>query len=173
MTENWTTKANLLAEIAHGWSALNGTFDHLTEPQMTMLHDTQGWTVKDHIIHLSSWERSVVFFLQNKPRHVGLGVEEALYLNGTADGINDAIFQQSLDISLAEALAQWRDGHEELLKLIQPLTDADLQKPYRRYLPDESGEGDGPTAYDLIFGNTAGHFADHRGWIAKLLGNID
>jgi hypothetical protein len=42
--------------------------------------DGQGLTVKDHLIHLIFWERSVVFFLQGLPRHTGPGVEKTLSL---------------------------------------------------------------------------------------------
>jgi hypothetical protein len=42
-------------------------------------------------------------------------------------------------------------------------------QPYRRYLPDEPGRDDGPPAIDLIYGNTADHFADHLAWIETLV----
>lgn len=162
------TKAELLADIERTWTALNAALDRLTEAQLTIPRDAQGWTAKDHIIHLTHWERSMVFFLQGKPRHDGLGVDEALYLKGTDDEINAAIHDQHKNLSLAEALAQFHDTHGQLLKLLQPLTDDDLQKPYRHYLPDEPGAGDGPSAIDLIDGNTANHFREHLAWIEAL-----
>ena len=165
-----TTKADLLAEIEHTWASLNAALDRLTEAQMTALKDAQGWSVKDHLIHLAVWERSVVFFLQGKPRHAGLGVDEALFLKGSDDDVNAVVFQQSKDRPLAEALAQFRDVHQQLLKLLAPLTEADLQKPYRHYLPDEPGEGDGPPAINVIYGNSAQHFAEHLAWIEALVG---
>ena len=107
MTENAiTTKAELLAEIRRTWDALNASLQRLTEQQMTTLHDSQGWTIKDHLVHLACWERSVVFFLQHKPRHAGLGVDESLYLTHSFDQINDAIFQQSKDLPLQGAVVQ-------------------------------------------------------------------
>ncbi len=165
-----TTKAELLADTERAWSALNAALDRLTEAQLTTLKDPQGWTVNDHVIHMTVWERSVVFFLQGKPRHAGLGVDEAVYLKGTDDEINAVVYQQRKDLPLADALAQFRDVHEQLLKLLQPLTDADLQKPYRHYLPDEPGDGDGPPAINVIYGNSASHFAEHQGWIEALVG---
>ena len=164
------TKAELLAEIEHTWASLNAALDHLTEAQMTALKDAQGWSVKDHLIHLTAWERSVVFFLQGKPRHAGLGVEEALYLKGSDDAINAIVFQQCKDLPLVEALAQFRDVHQQLLRLLASLTDADLQKPYRHYLPDEPRDGEGPPAINVIYGNSARHFAEHVVWIEALVG---
>jgi hypothetical protein len=72
---------------------------------------------------------------------------------------------------LAEVLEQFRDVHRQLMKLLGPLTDADLQKPYRHYLPAEPGDGDGPPAINLIYGNTAHHFSEHLAWIEALVNN--
>lgn len=163
------TKAELLSDIEHAWAALNAALGRLTEIQMTTIRDAQGWTVKDHLIHLAHWERSVVFFLQGKPRHAGLDVDEALYLNSGDDETNAVIFQRRKDDPFGEALAQFRDIHQQLLQLLQPLTDADLRQPYRHYLPDEPGEGDGPPAINVIYGNSAHHFAEHLAWIEALV----
>ena len=166
------TKAELLSDIEHAWAALDAALGRLTETQMTTIRDAQGWAAKDHLIHLAHWERSVVFFLQGKPRHAGLDVEEALYLRGGDDEINAAIFQRRKDDPLGEALAQFRDIHQQLLQLLQPLTDADLQRPYRHYLPDEPGEGDGPSAINVIYGNSAQHFTEHLAWIEALVSAV-
>jgi hypothetical protein len=163
-----TTKEEVLADIERAWRHLNGALERLTEEQMTARQDGQGWTVKDHIVHMAAWERSVVFLLQGKPRHEGLGVDEGLYLEGTEDEINAVIQQQRQGLSLAEALSQLRDVHEQMLELLQALTDVDLLRPYRHYLPEEPGEGDGPPAINLVYGNTADHFAEHQGWIEEL-----
>ena len=170
MTEqSVTTKAELLVDIEQAWASLSTTLDGLTEAQMTLPQDAQGWTVKDHLIHLTFWERSAVFFLQGQPRHQGLGVEEALYLKGNDDEINTAIYQQHKGVSLNETLAQLRSTYQQLLQVLQRLTDADLQKPYRHYLPEEPGEGDGPSALNVIYSNSAHHFAEHLPWIAALV----
>jgi hypothetical protein len=167
--EQITTKAELLAEMERSWNALNTTIERLTEGQMTTAKDMQGWTVKDHLVHITFWERSVVFLLQGKPRHEGLGIDETLYLHGAEDEINAVIRQQHQTIPLVEALAQFRSTHRQLLAALQPLTDRDLQEPYRHYLPDEPGEGDGPPALDVVYGNSAHHFAEHLPWIEVLV----
>lgn len=170
MTDDISTKTDLLVAIDQSWAALNAALDRLTETQATTIHDAEGWTAKDHIIHMARWERSMVYFLQGLPRHAGLGVDEALYLEGGYDAINTAIQQQHRDRTLADVRAELRATHEQMMQLLQPLTDADLHKPYRHYLPDEPGEGDGPPAIDLLYGNTAEHFAEHLGWIEALSG---
>jgi len=164
-----TKKAELLDDIKGSWAELNGALDRLTEDQKTTIRDAQGWAVKDHLIHMAAWERSMVFFLKGKPRHEGLGVDEQVYLRHDDDEINAAVYEGSKDLTLDEAVAQFRDVHEQLMRLVEPLTDADLQKPYSHYLPDEPREGDEPTALDMICGNTADHFREHLGWINELV----
>jgi len=58
--------------------------------------------------------------------------------------------------------------HARLLELLAPMTDADLLKSYSHYQPDEPGDDDGRPASDVIYGNSAGHFAEHLGWIKSL-----
>ena len=91
-TNRVTTKAQLMLEIEDGWLIINQAIDSLSKAQMTTLRDDEGWTVKDHIDHMTAWERSALYFLQGKPRHEGLGVEESVYLSEDEDSINAAIY---------------------------------------------------------------------------------
>jgi hypothetical protein len=162
-------KADLLTEIESSWSELNAALDSLTEAQMTDPKDAEGWAVKDHLTHMAAWERSMVFLLKGKPRHEGLGVVEDLYLNGTEDEINAAIQRQTKNLSPAQALAELRGVHSQLLGLLERLSDDDLQKPYKYYLPDEPGKDDGLPILDRVHGNSAHHFKEHLGWIQSLI----
>ena len=170
MTEQLSlTKAELMAEMEQSWQALNATLLRLTETEMTLPRDAQGWSVKDHLVHLVFWEQSVVFLLQGRPRHEALGVDEALYLNEIDDEINDVIQQQHKDLALDETLARLRSTHQQLLDLLHPLSDDDLRKPYRHYLPQEPGQGDGPHVINVIYGNSAGHISEHLPWMEALV----
>ena len=164
-----TTKAELLADINQNWGLLHEALNRLDESQLTDIRDAQGWSVKDHLIHMTAWERSAVFLLQGKPRHEGLGIDETLYLNGDEDSINAAIHDTRKGQSLADTLTQFREVHGQLLRLLEPMTDADLQNNYRHFLPDEPGEGDGPPVINVVYGNSAHHFAEHQRWIEWLV----
>ena len=159
----------LLADIQRDWDALNTTIGGFSDAQLTGVFDAQGWSVKDHLIHLAYWERGVLFFLRGKPRHTGMEVDEELYLNGSFDEINAIIQRMHADLLLDEALTLLRDVHREMLEQLQKMSDPDLQKPYRRYLPDEPGVGEGPPAINVVYANTAEHFAEHRVWIKALV----
>jgi hypothetical protein len=161
-----TTKSELLADIEQAWTALNATLEQLSEAQMTSRHDDQGWTVKDHLIHLVAWERSVVFLLQGQPRSAGLGVEPTIYEHGSDDDINAIIFQQHYALPLSEAQVEFQAVHQQLLTLLQPLSDANLQRPTKAFLLNED---DDRPVINLIYGNTAHHFREHRSWIKTLV----
>jgi hypothetical protein len=164
-----TTKKELLEHIERDWSAINQLLDGLSDHQWTGITDAEGWTVKDHLTHLSAWENSVIALLTGKPRHEGLGVSEEVYFSEDYDVINQAICQNHWHDSLEEVRGQFQSTHAQLMRLIEPLSDEDLNQPYAHYLPDEPGEGNDRPAINLVYGNTSDHFREHQGWIEAML----
>ncbi len=163
------SKAELMSQIEGAWTQLNAALDRLTPAQMTEIRDAQGWAVKDHLVHLAAWERSVVVFLQGRPRHEGLGVDEQLFHSGDEDAVNAAVQVQRKDISLDEALEELRRVHGQLLCLVAPLSDDDLYRANSDYQPEATGERDERPVIGLIYGNTANHFREHQAWIEHLV----
>lgn len=166
------SKAVLLREIEDAWRGLNEALARLSQEQLTQVRDPQGWAVKDHLVHMAAWERSVVVFLQGRARHEGLGIDEALYQTGDDDLINAAIQEKRKDVSPAEALADLRDVHAQLVSLVERMTDDDLHKANSEYGPSrtgEPGERDVRPIGGMIYSNTANHFRDHREWIESLV----
>ena len=168
-TNRVTTKAQLMLEIEDGWLIINQAIDSLSKAQMTTLRDDEGWTVKDHIAHMTAWERSALYFVLGKPRHEGFGVEESVYLSEDEDSINADIYARQQSLTLPEVLADFRVVHSQLLTALQPLTDSELMLPYRHFLPDEPGEGEGPPGINVIYGNSAHHYLEHLAWMRALV----
>jgi hypothetical protein len=164
-------KAELLGEIDRAWTELNEALDRLTPEQMTEIRDPEGWAVKDHLVHMAAWERSVAVFLQGRPRHEGLGISEDLYIDetGEEDDVNAAIQEAGKDLSASEALADLRAGHAQMLSLINAMSDDDLNKANSDFQPDASGERDERPVVGMIYSNTANHFREHQGWIESLV----
>lgn len=163
------TKAELLELIERDWQALNRFIEGLTPAQLIQIRNAEGWAIKDHLAHLTAWEQSVIAFLKGEPRHEGLGIPEAMFLNEHYDVMNDVIFRQRQHEPLDTVLDNWRTAHDQLLALVNALDDDDLQKPYAHYLPDQPGEPDPRRAMDVIYGNTAPHFHEHQGWMEAML----
>jgi hypothetical protein len=163
-----STKDGLKAVIDRGWKNLSQAIDRLDPLAMTRFRDAQGWNGVDHLLHLAAWERSVVFFLQGKPRHEGLGIEKAVYLDRDFDAMNAVIQAQGTPMTLDEARKQLEAVHADLMRLFAPLSDADLLRSYRGYLPDEPGiEGEGRPAFRVIYANTTEHYIEHLEWIEQ------
>ncbi len=159
----------LQEEIAVAYADLIATLDGWSDDLQTIPADAAGWTVKDHIAHLAAWERSIDVLLNHQPRHLGLGIDEALYLQHDIDAINAAIFEQHHHRSLDDARCLLTSSHQQLLTTIDTLTDADLQRPYSYYLPNEPGDDDGSPIIGRIRGNTTEHYREHLPWMKALV----
>ena len=99
-----------------------------------------------------------------------MGVDEAVYLSRDYDRINDRIYRRSKNGALEGIIEQSRAVHAALLTSVERLTDADLQRPVRSFLPADSRDDDGRGIGDLIHANTADHYAEHLNWIEALVG---
>lgn len=164
------TKDELERRLDDAWSLLQQRIDALGDDALTGLGDRAGWTAKDHLAHLAAWERSMVYLLQGKPRHEGLGVEEAVYLNGDDDTINAVIQSATKDLPLADVQALLRSTHEQLRSLVAGMSAADLQQPYSHFLPDEPGRDDGRPIIERVSANGDSHFAEHLSYIEAIVG---
>ena len=164
-----THKQELLNHITRDWSAINLMLEDLSDEQWTDIRNADGWSVKDHVAHLTAWEQSMIALLTGTPRHIGLGVPEQLYLSDNLNAINHAIFQNHHDATLDDVRSNFESTHLALVQHIENLSDDALHKPYAYYLPDEPGEGEGPLAIVLIYNNTARHFRQHQNWIMDML----
>jgi hypothetical protein len=163
-------KESMVQWIKREWDALSAVLDGLSEAQMTVPKDAHGWNVCDHMVHIAAWERSANNMLQGKLRHEGLGVSEALWLEGDEDKINDAVQKANAGLTPAAAREVLNRAHNELLALLEPLSTEDLGRPQRAFLPIEPGGGSDRPAYSFIMGNSAGHYAEHLPWIKKIVG---
>jgi hypothetical protein len=164
-----STRAELLALIDRFWTAINAYVDGLTPEQLTQVKNPDGWALKDHLTHLTVWERSVIAFLKGNPRYEALGITEAMYRNESYDAMNEAIFRNHQHEPLDTVLAQWRTTHHELIAALTALEDDDLQKPYNHFQPDEADRLTPRRAIDVIFVNTAPHFREHQEWMQQTL----
>lgn len=162
-------KTELLAQIDASWTTLQRFIDETGSARLTESRDAEGWAAKDHLAHIAAWERSMVFLLEGRPRHEGLGVDERTYLDGDEDTINAEIQRQTSDRALDEVLADLRGTHQQLVGQIAALSNEDLRRTYAHFLPDEPGEEAGAPILDRLVGNTYEHYDTHRGWMETLV----
>lgn len=167
--KNVTTKEDLRESIQQSWDHLTKALERLTNEQLTTVKDDQGWTIQDHIAHLTVWEQSVLSALRGKERYQGLGVDEATFLAHDYDKMNDQIYQRHKNLSLKTIIDQSHAIHNQLLDQIEAMNDVELSRPYRNFLPANSKDEDDRFMIDVIHGNTAGHYEEHLEWIERLV----
>lgn len=158
----------LLAEIHRSWARLLSTLGNLTEAQLTRLQDANGWTIKDHVVHVALWEESLVSLFQGRPGHEALGVDRDLYTSRDYDAINEAIYRQQKDLPLPEVLVRFQRAHEALIALVETLTDEDLDRPFHAYVTLGPGRGEPPSVVEILRDYTVLHYAEHRAWIEAI-----
>ena len=123
-----------------------------------------GWTVKDHLVHIAAWEQSLLGLIEGRDRSLAMGLSEPLE---ELDPINEAIRKLHENNSGDEALGYFRDSHVQLVAALGKLSDADLQKPYSDYQRSDLEETRPVVAW--VGGNTYEHYAEHVGWINQLI----
>jgi hypothetical protein len=171
-TEPRHTKAELLAKIDTAYRELDGLTGPLSEQQMTTPGGPDGWSVKDHLTHLSAWHRSLIALLEGKDRTAALGLDEQAAREAEAqegfDPINDLIYRAGKDRALAQVQADFRATRQRVLDILGAMTDEDLYRPYSHYQRNDPEHNPNPVI-GWIAGNTFGHVEEHLEWIRALL----
>lgn len=166
-TSSLFTLTDLDHALRSAWAEMESFLAGLTGPDL-LAEDASGWTIKDHLTHLASWEDSVTILFQGRPRHEGLGVAPEVYAEASFDELNALIMQAQRQRTFAEAFAGLRRSHEALMQGIRSLADADLNQMVADHDPQSSPDDD-RRVIDLIYENSAGHFAEHLEWMRAML----
>ena len=162
-------KADLLERIQRSRLALDATLDRLSEAQLTAPGPDGGWSVKDHLAHITAWEQGIVALLHRRPRWAAMGLDEAAIRGADEDAINAVLYEQAKDRPLDDVLAAFHDSYRQILVTVDGLSDADLFRTYSHYAPDEPGEDSGDPIIGWIIGNTYEHYDEHHRWIKALV----
>lgn len=158
------SKTELIERIQQARAALEQTLAPLDEETLTRTGGPDGWSVKDHLAHLVSWQHKLLAILQGRPPYEGLLLDQAAYQAHDMDGINEIIYERNKDLTLAETMVTFRQTYKEMLALVADLSEADLAKPY---VPDDPTETQ--RVIDEIIDNSYEHDLEHQLWIEQLL----
>lgn len=155
----------LLWRTRTAYAVLTDFLDSLSESQATDLKDAAGWAIKDHVLHLVPWMRSMIWVLNKRPKVDGMGVTEAQYAQGF-DVVNDIIFQRDKHRSFYDARWQLHRCYTEFMSLLLSLPADAILQPYQHYQPN-SDKTD-PVIY-WLWGNSGGHFYEHLPWMQVIV----
>jgi hypothetical protein len=124
------TKAELSAETARQRDALAALLAGLTREQM-MWPGAYGWSAKDHVAHLTEWERMFFGWYEAGLRGEEPPVPAEGYTWATMDALNQRIYDQHRDEQLEHVLANWRETSKQLIAGTEAISELDLFGPGR------------------------------------------
>jgi hypothetical protein len=169
MMEHVSDKGEALQRAHDGWAALWDLIDSMPPGQIDEpLGD--GWSVKVHIAHVAAWERSTAALLRKQHRGDALGISRDLWATHDVERINAAIADRSAAFDWATTEAQSRAVHDDLVSLVESMTQEDLERPYSDYVPDDPPYNATPVIA-WVNGNTCDHYDEHISWIRAGLGD--
>jgi hypothetical protein len=166
------TVAEFLRRLDHGRAALETVLAPLSERQLTTPDPEEGWSVKDHLAHLAAWENGMTALLKREPRYPAMGVTLEQAQANAMDDLNQVMYRQHKDRSLAEVRALFDKAHNDLRDAVAGLQNADLHRTYSHFQPDEPGEDDGTPIVGYLVGNSFGHYEEHIPWIKNVIERI-
>lgn len=161
-------KAAMLTQMKHAWTALQEALDGWSEAQMTERRDDAGWSVKDHLTHLTVWEAGVLAMLGKRPRYEAMGFDVPTVQRTSEDELNARIQRREAARSLADVRASLSRTHAALVAAVEAADPAELLQGYAHFQPDEPGEPLSDPVLRWIAGNSSSHFAEHLPWMRAI-----
>ncbi len=162
MTEQ-KSKAGLLAMRRALYTHFDALIAGLSEQQLQMPGVTDDWSVKDHIAHLTFWERvnllQILKAIEQGTNWTDPGLDST---EEVADKTNQQVYLQNKDRSLADVLSEFEATHQQVMEYLEKLSEEKLKTPY-----------------DWLEGNSIitwlsepnGHYQEHeeyiRDWLAR------
>lgn len=117
-------------------------------------------SVKDILVHLTTWEQRLIRWLQEAARGETPAIPEPGLTWADMDRLNEETLRQNSHRPLAEILCLWQCSFQELLAQIDVLSDADLFETGRfAWMADEYG--DYPLWDMIVAGPGCCHYHDH------------
>lgn len=153
-------KSKLLDAIQSERSQWEALLAQVNEAHMSERGVAGEWSLKDIIAHITWFEREMIVLLQKR----ALAGSELWQVSQVER--NAAIFEENRQQSLQDVLAEAPQVYEQLIELVQALTDEDVTDA-RRFaeMPSEW------QPWQVIAGNTHEHYRDHssdvRAWLDK------
>jgi uncharacterized damage-inducible protein DinB len=127
-----------------------------------------GWAIKDHLAHIGAWEHWLLALFEKRDRLAAMGAAGA---RREIDDVNAAVFDLHRHESAREARAYFDDAHRRLMAVLDRLTTADFEQPYKSFFDSEVDDGDDEQQSVLVpvAANTYDHYAEHIEWLKDRL----
>lgn len=160
-----SNKTELLDDMKKRWNDFVIYVDILPHEQWTAPADPAGWTVSDHVAHVTAWDQAVAELVRSHtPQQRTLQVSDAAWAGGD-DAINDEIRQRIKDRPIGTVKSERDATFAALLEQVAGFSDEDLERPGGEFGLDE---GEKPLR-EVLVGYLGGHYDEHRRYIATIV----
>lgn len=157
------TREEIFEKIKQERYLLEETLSKLSQSDMLKPEFDGGWTGKDIVAHIFSWEELMVKWinmaLANKTPTDPPQSDESI------DNMNAEIFANNQNRDLLGILREFKTSHQKALQTIEKLSEDELNDPDR--YPWRNGR----PLWLLVMGNTWEHYQEHRrdieAWLAR------
>jgi hypothetical protein len=162
MTEQ-QSKAELVAMRRALYTHFDALIAGLSEQQLHMPGVNGDWSVKDHIAHLTFWERvnllEILKAIEQGTSWTDPGLERT---EEVRDQTNQQVYLHNKDRSLADVLVEFQVTHQQVMESLEKLSEEELKTPY---------EWLGGDTIITWLSDPNGHYQEHeqsiRDWLAR------
>ncbi len=126
MTNIQTQRDDLLRRCHEAHGQLEDVLSTLTDEEMLQPGVPPGWSVKDHLAHLTWWEQHVLQMLAGQPDPTAAIAGDAADEVTALTLVNEWVFTHNHERPLAEVRAAFDDSYQELLQAIVALPEETL-----------------------------------------------
>ncbi|HEU5423395.1 MAG TPA: DinB family protein [Nitrolancea sp.] len=150
------------------WRRLQPAFD-APEAVVTRV-GADGWSIKDHLAHITAWEGALLATLAGQPWLDSMGLGDLAQAPSDIDAINALILARRQSQPAASVRAEAQAIHQRVEAALAALSDTDLARPNSYFYPSAPEPlRDEPVAGWIAI-NTFQHYDDHQLAIRALLG---
>lgn len=164
----FSTRDQLIDHTITTWNAFVQYLNPLPEAAWVSHTDAAGWTVKDHVSHVTQWDIALVrLFAEGTPLQVTLQIPDSEWQVDYV-AINERIRQRNLADSVATVKADRDAVWLQVLSTLQQLNDKQLAAPAGAQGINVD-EGDQSPLLQVLIDYQGGHYAAHLEYIQHLI----
>lgn len=159
-------RTELIAAISAGWKAYSRLLDGLPDAQWDGPTDDTGWTIKDHVAHVTAWENVMIeIFRSGTPPWQTLQIGEDEFAAHGYTTANALIHARTQGQSVRRARRNRELTHVRLMAMLDALEESEFQRPFSDLAP---GAGSA-TVLESLTAFLIRHYDAHRRGIEAIL----
>lgn len=149
-------KQDLIQRIRDERDGLGTLLGNLSEGEMLIPLEKDGWSVKDHVVHILVWEKRLVEWLEVVERGE---VPQQLPPGMTWDDLdrwNEQTFEENRERELKEVLVDFNQFAAEVVHVVEAILEDLLMRA------DSLAWRSGSPLWEMVAANTFWHYPEHR-----------